>query len=194
MFYARDHVPGGCRDRAFVRLDQAEAPPNLWWLSTDGIYRPGDEPSGARLRLLPPGPRPQSQAADLLAGDGLVHPKYRLPAWCFAYVGEAADPRTSHLPCLLADGTPDAARLPKAIQSILSTTGAHVSIPEAAIPEVLVTLARTTRTLGSCPPEADHPGHTPSSRKPSNNSAASPTHSPREGSRHRRTGQARTGT
>jgi hypothetical protein len=152
MLYARDLVPGGYRDRAFARLDQPDAPADLWWLSTDGIYRPREDPSGASLRLLPPAPAAPSPAADLAAA-GLVHPKYRLPAWCFAYVGNAADPKTWHLPYLRADATPDLARLPKAIQAILSNyRGAHVSsIPEAAVPDVLVTLARTARTLGKLP-------------------------------------------
>jgi hypothetical protein len=152
MLYARDLVPGGYRDRVFVRLDEPEVPLDLWWLSTDGIYRVREDPSGARLRLLPPAPCPPSPAAGLL-GDILVHPKYHLPARCFAYTGDAADPKTWHLPCLLADGTPDAARLPKAIQSILTNyRGAHLSaIPEEAIPEVLVTLARTAHQLGKLP-------------------------------------------
>ncbi|MGH3188576.1 MAG: hypothetical protein ACRDPY_31310 [Streptosporangiaceae bacterium] len=157
MVYARDLVPGGHLDRAFVRLDQPQAPAELWWLSTDGIYRPRLDPCGARLRLLPPAP---DGAAEPAADDqaGLVHPKYRLPARCFAYVGSAADPKTWHLPYLLADGTPDLARLPKAIQAILSNyRGAHVSsVPEAAIPEVLVTLARTAHRLGKLP--ASGPG------------------------------------
>lgn len=157
MVYARDVVPGGHLDRAFVRLDQPYAPADLWWLSIDGIYRPRLDPSCARLRLLPPAP---DGAAESAAADqaGLVHPKYRLPARCFAYVGSAADPKTWHLPYLLADGTPDLARLPKAVQAILSNyRGAHVSsVPEAAIPEVLVTLARTAYTLGKLP--ASGPG------------------------------------
>lgn len=37
MLYARDHVPGGHRDRVFVHLDQTGPPVDLWWLSTDGI-------------------------------------------------------------------------------------------------------------------------------------------------------------
>jgi hypothetical protein len=79
--------------------------------------------------------------------------QYHLPARCFAYVGSAADPRTWHLPYLHADGTPDLARLPKAIQAILSNyRGAHFdSVPEAAIPEVLITLARTAHQLGKLP-------------------------------------------
>jgi hypothetical protein len=88
MVYARDLVPGGYRDRAFARLDQAEAPADLWWLSTDGIYRPRVDPSGARPRLLPPAPDGMPQPADD-SGAGLAHPKYHLPACCFAYVGNA---------------------------------------------------------------------------------------------------------
>ena len=152
MVYARDLIPGGYLDRLFVRLDEPQAPADLWWLSTDGIYRSRDDMPGPRLRLLPaaadsmPQPRDDVRAA-------ILHPKYRLPAACFAYVGDVADPKTWHLPYLLADGMPDQARLPKAIQSILSNyRGAHVSsVPEEAIPEVLVTLARTARKLGKLP-------------------------------------------
>ncbi len=157
VLYARDHIPGGHRDRCFVRLDQPQAPLDLWWLSTDGIYRPREDPSGACLRLLPPAPDSAPGPANGVHA-GLLHPKYRLPAECFAYTGNAAEPKTWHLPYLLADGTPDLARLPKAIQAILSNyRGAHVSsVPEAAIPEVLVTLARTAHLLGKLP--ADGPG------------------------------------
>lgn len=151
MLYGRDHVPGGHRDRLFVRLDQADPPADLWWLSSDGIYRGRQDPAGAALRLLP-------RAEDGLqlpdaAGQAVLHPKYQLPARCFAYVGNAGDPKTWHLPYLRADGTPDLARLPKAIQAILSNyRGAHVSsVPEAAIPDVLVTLARTACRVGKLP-------------------------------------------
>jgi hypothetical protein len=153
MLYARDLIAGGHLDRVFVRLDQPQAPADLWWLSVDGIYRPRDDGGpGARLRLLPPLPDRVPQPGPHVE-DGPVHPKYRLPAGCFAYVGSTADPKTWHLPYLLADGSPDLARLPKAIQSILSNyRGAHVSsVPEAAIPEVLVTLARTAHLLGKLP-------------------------------------------
>lgn len=83
----------------------------------------------------------------------LVHPKYRLPAQCFAYVGSAEDPKTWHLPYLVADGTPDLARLPKAIQAILSNyRGAHVnSVPEEAIPRSWSPWPRTAYSLGKLP-------------------------------------------
>jgi hypothetical protein len=152
LLYARDLAPGGYVDRVFAHLDQAQAPADLWWLSVDGIYRPREDPAGARLRLLPPDPGDAAAPGDG-ADAGPLHPKYRLPATCFAYVGNAADPRTWHLPYLRGDGTPDLARLPKAIQAILSNyRGAHVSsVPEAAIPEVLVTLGRTAHSLGKLP-------------------------------------------
>lgn len=144
MIYARDLVPGGYRDRVFARLDQPEVPLDLWWLSKDGIYRPREDTAA----LLPSGQIPIPATSDQLR-----HHKYDLPAPCFAYVGDVADTRTWHLPYLLADGTPDRARLPKAIQAILSNyRGEHVSsVPEAAIPEVLVTLARTARDMGKLP-------------------------------------------
>jgi hypothetical protein len=151
LLYARDFVPGGHRDRIFVRLDEPQAPEDLWWLSADGIYRPREDAGGTRLRLLPAieddAHMPNSLPADL------VHPKYKLPVTCFAYVGSAADPKTWRLPYLLADGTPDHARLPKAIAAILSNyRGARVSsVPESAIPDVLVTLARTAQRLGKLP-------------------------------------------
>jgi hypothetical protein len=153
MLYARDHIPGGHRDRVFARLDATEPPLDLWWLSVDGIYRPraGGETAVA---LLPPSPVTESDS-DLQFDGLLLHPKYQLPAECFAYVGSAADVHTWHLPYRLADGKPDLARLPKAIQAILSNyRGTHVtSIPEIAIPEVLVTLGRTARQAGKLPAE-----------------------------------------
>jgi hypothetical protein len=151
MLYARDIIPGGYRDRLFVRLDEPQVPDDLWWLSVDGIYRPREDPDGACLRLLPT--ITDSAIVPEGAEAGPVHPKYKLPVTCFAYVGSAAEPKTWRLPYLLADGSPDLARLPKAIQAILSNyRGARLStVPEPAIPEVLVTLGRTAQRLGKLP-------------------------------------------
>ncbi len=75
------------------------------------------------------------------------------PGFDFVPSGYRGRRQTWYLPYLLADGAPDLARLPKAIQAILSNyRGAHVSsVPENAIPEVLVTLARTAGKLGKLP-------------------------------------------
>lgn len=84
------------------------------------------------------------------AAEELLHPHYHLPATSFAYVGHVDDPSTWHLPYLLADGMVDSARLPKAIGAVLKNyRGVRVkTIPEKAIPEVLVHLGRAAASTG----------------------------------------------
>ena len=151
MLYARDHIAGGHRDRVFVGLDQADARLDLRWLSTDGIYRPRGP-----LRRPPasPAPRPRLHpAAQQLCSSRSGSPE--VPAARRVLRLRRQRRRHQNLaPALPARRRhPDLARLPKAIQAILSNyRGAHVSsISEAAIPEVLVTLARTARMLGKLP-------------------------------------------
>jgi len=156
ILYAADLRHGGLRDRVATRLELAEPHPSLWWLSVHGIYR---EPPA--LGPEPPDPEPlsaatASAATGALAGGVALHPKYKLPMSCFGYVGDANDPHTWHLPYLNADGSVDARRLPKAIQAILSNyRGTQVgSIPEPAIPDVLVRLACAAHSLGKLPDQA----------------------------------------
>jgi hypothetical protein len=87
--------------------------------------------------------------------EAQLHPKYQLPARCFALVGNASDPSTWKLPYLLLEGNTDGRRLPKAIQALLSNyRGAKVcGIPEDVIPDVLVRLARAAAE-GKMPPQA----------------------------------------
>jgi len=157
MLYAADVAQGGLRDRVYVPLVHDEPQEALWWLSVHGIYRPA--PGGAGLLL----PLERETGVDeALAGEGgesILHPKYRLPPSCFAYVGHAGDPHTWRLPYRRADGSVDPKRLPKAVQAILSNyRGARVSgIPESAIADVLVRLGRAAASLGKMPPEATQP-------------------------------------
>ncbi len=160
MLYAANIVDGGLRDRLFVSLSGTEAPLDLWWLSVQGIWRERECNDGAQLRLLPEEPvelGPGTGAAE--NSESLLHPKYHLPAQCFAYVGDCSKPHSWKLPYLLADGAVDPKRLPKAVQAILSNyRGAKVSgIPEKAIPAVLARLARAARQAGHMPPEACNP-------------------------------------
>jgi hypothetical protein len=149
LFYAVDRTSGSEHPRVRIRLDAPTAPLSLWWLCVDGIYREVDSFVDeapflpAEVGTPPPPPDP----------NVLVHPKYHMPAHCFAYVGDANDPSTWKLPCCNADGSPDISRLPKAIQSILSNyRGAHVgTIPDAAIPHVLMHLGRIAARLGRIP-------------------------------------------
>ena len=159
MLYAADLKEGGKSDRVFVRLDSPEPPPDLWWLSMHGVYRPREFPQGASLHLLPEEPMPVAAVPEAGNGEALLHPKYKLPAHCFAYIGNHANPRSWKLPYLNEDGTIDARRLPKAIQCILSNyRGARVGgIPEQAIPAVLNRLADAATRAGHMPPAAPNP-------------------------------------
>jgi hypothetical protein len=154
---AHDVLRGG---GARVRVDAAdlsilEPDPNLWWLSPDGIYR-RPEPLPHPAAWVPPD---RGEGAPPEGFPGQLHPKYRLPVTCFAYVGSVGDPHTWHLPYLEADGAIDHSRLPKAIQAVLSNyRGARVTgLPEEAIPFILQRLAMAARRAGKMPPECLNP-------------------------------------
>lgn len=152
MIYAADVECGGLRDRVFAPLDAETPPESLWWLSVHGIYRSRAECEDGVPDLLPAAPKDEASLVDI-STDALLHPKYGVPAECFAYVENAADPRTWKLPYRLVTGDLDVKRLPKAIQSILSNyRGAQVrTVPETAIPDVLARLARGAADLGRMP-------------------------------------------
>jgi hypothetical protein len=158
MLYAADIAHGGLQDRVLVSLDAPEPPARLWWLSVHGIYRPCEEPLHATTLHVATHDQEQPEQRTP-PPDILLHPKYKLPAQCFAYVGHAGDPRTWKLPYGLVDGHIDSKRLPKAIQAILSNyRGARVTgIPEAAIPDVLVCLAHAATGLGKMPHQVGAP-------------------------------------
>ncbi|MGA9884568.1 MAG: hypothetical protein WBQ34_12690 [Candidatus Acidiferrales bacterium] len=160
MLYAADIADGGLRDRVFVSLREADPPLDLWWMAVQGIWREREFNQGARIRLLPEEPVENDHESPTgEPPEALLHPKYHLPATCFAYVGDYSKPRSWKLPYLLADGAVDAKRLPKAIQAILSNfRGVKVSgIPETAIHAVLERLATAARKTGHMPPEACNP-------------------------------------
>ncbi len=149
--YAADVGGGGLIDRIMVDLSSPDAPVELWNLSVHGIYRAPNGPVGS-VAILPEGSEPHSQNLT----EVLLHPKYKLPAQCFAYVADASRTATWKLPYLLADGAVDSKRLPKAIQAILGNyRGARVGgIPEADMRGVLVRLARAAWSEGRMPPRA----------------------------------------
>jgi len=160
MLYAANIAEGGLLDRVYVSLIDDDPQVDLWWLSVQGIWRDPQPSDRARLRLLPEEtvvqPMTQTVPSDM---DMLLHPKYRIPAQCFAYVGDYSKPGSWKLPYLLADGTVDTKRLPKAVQCILSNyRGAKVTgIPEQSISSVLGRLAEAARRMGHMPPEAFNP-------------------------------------
>jgi len=132
------------RPRVSVHLSDTAPPEGLWWLSTRGIYRTpqaGDD-------QCPPG----------LADEDLLHPKYKVPATCFAYVGNPQRTATWKLPYLCADGNVDSKRLPLAIGSVLRDyRGEQVRLPEEAVPAVLAKLAEAAARLGRMPDQDPTP-------------------------------------
>lgn len=136
--YAIDLFPGKFYKRVDVFLD-GTFPEELWLLSTHGIYRPVDCEEEKSIQFL-------------LSNDKL-HPKYKLPASCFAYVKNPNDPKTWSLPYLLADGSVDIKRLPKAISAVISNyRGTKVKkIPDTATPLVLRTLEAAARRIRKMP-------------------------------------------
>jgi hypothetical protein len=153
-FYAADVGGGGLIDRIMVDLSSPDAPVELWNLSVYGIYR---TPSGSvgRVQILAETSEESAQSQVEI----LLHPRYKLPAPCFAYVPDASRPGTWKLPYRLADGTVDPRRLPMAIQAILGNyRGTRVGgIPEAEMQAVLIRLARAAWSEGRMPPQALSP-------------------------------------
>ena len=95
---AADLVPGGRRARATADLSMKEVDENLWWLSPNGVYRdPVPLPHPAAWI-----PNPTHEPAEPEGPPGLLHPKYKLPVTCFAYVGSVTHTSTWHLPYLNA--------------------------------------------------------------------------------------------
>lgn len=162
--YAADILQGGLRPRVGCRLDQSDPPAALWWLSVYGITRAPDAADWWH----------QHEGEDLDAEDEAELPsdrsvieqldsKYRLPARCFAYVGDHADPRTWKLPYRTPDGAVDRGRLPQAIRSIVDQNrGQRVkarSVPDGAVPDVLVRLGNAAFEAGRLP--SQNPGTSP---------------------------------
>jgi hypothetical protein len=156
MFYAANIAEGGLHDRVFVSLESEEPHSDLWWLTEDAIHRQRMGRDGQPLVLLPHAPVTKAIGTQE-DSTALLHPKYKLPAQCFAYVGNANRPTTWKLPYMLEDGSIDVKRLPKAIQAILSNyRGARVSsVPEKAIPDVLRRLAEAAEQLGRMPHQGE---------------------------------------
>jgi hypothetical protein len=164
MLYAADVSPtsieeDGLRDRAFVYLGSSEPQLELRWLSVQGLSRSPWEDQAEAARLLP---EMVSTAAPRPRRDRASHPRYGLPARCFAYAPYPENPDTWKLPYLLADGSVDTKRLPKAIQSLVSNYRGETvkGIPASEVPDVLVKLARAAASLGKLPHQSRKPART----------------------------------
>lgn len=157
IFYAADINSGGLQHRVAVNLGRAAPPEALWWISVHGVYRPFE--GTVEMDAVLTDDSPAAQVPALPENSALLHPKYKLPVHCFAWVGDAGKPATWKLPYLKADGTVDDKRLPKAIQCLLSNfRGTKVkNIPESDVSQVLLRLARCAKSAELLPPESIRP-------------------------------------
>ncbi len=152
LLYAADIQHGGLKGRLYVELDSENFPDELFWLSKHGIYR---EREGNNTKL-------NEQDEISLAPDDILHPKYKIPARCFAYVGDATDHKTWKLPYLLANGSVDTKRLSGAVRCIVSNyRGTNVkNVPDSAIPSVLKRLGDAAFQAGKMPSQIPKPAAT----------------------------------
>lgn len=155
MLYVANIESGGLTDRVNISLSGNNPPEALFWISKNGIYRPvPKEERPVALPLADDGERTNEGTTFILTGNTLIHPKYKRPASCFAYVGNPNKTSTWKLPYLENEiGAIDLKRLPKAIQSVLTNYrgGKVSSIPEQAIPDVLVRLGLAVEKIGKMP-------------------------------------------
>jgi len=148
VFYAADIVGGGLSHRVFVDLSSKTVPESLWWISVHGVYR--------KAQFVNEFPVDEKGSHDLENTDEpnlspqLLHSKYKIPAGCFAYVGDANKTSTWKLPYRTEQFEIDSKRLPKAIQALLTNyRGSGVNgIPPSDVPDVLVRLAKAASSLG----------------------------------------------
>jgi hypothetical protein len=152
-----DVAEGGLKLRCTADLDTPTPPvESLWWISVHGIYR--SPPAMADSDPYQPSAHSNPNASTKIdsapkPSSELLHHKYQLPARCFAYVLDASNPSGWKLPYRLTNNEPDAKRLPKAIQSLLSNyRGTQVGgIPDEAIPAVMRRLEAAAREVGKMP-------------------------------------------
>ena len=159
LLYVAQISNGGIEDRVTIRLDSLCPSPDLYWISVDGIKRP--------IEYLASEDKPNESHADNSTNSievfqedkQILHPKHDRPSWCFAYVGNPLRTSTWKLPYLNADGSVDTGHLPGAIRAITGNyRGAHnKSVPESAVPDVLVRLGKAAWRAGKMPGQVPNP-------------------------------------
>ncbi len=160
IFYAADIKNGGLEDRVKLHLDNENAPPNLFWISVNGILRPVEQLQSDDNLVLDKDALSKPITTYNANKDPVIfHPKHKTPARCFAYVADPLKPATWRLPYRNIDGNVDNAHLPGAIRALVSNyRGAHnKTVPEEAVPDVLVRLGRAAWEAKKMPGQITKP-------------------------------------
>lgn len=160
IFYAADIVNGGLSPRAQFKLDAPAFCLNSWWVSREGIDRDSKNlVSETSSQMIGITNKEYPYTEDEVSENILLHAKYNIPAICFAYAPDATNPNTWKLPCWEVYGERvDKRRLSGAIRSVISNyRGAHASIPEEAVPDVLVRLGKAASMVRKLPGQDPNP-------------------------------------
>ena len=152
ILYAANVIDNNLQDRVYIDLNKSSPQLDLWWLSVHGIYREytlDSKPLQNRVITV------DYDISDKINNNQKLHPKYKRPYNCFAYVGDINKTSTWKLPYLLINKRVDTKRLPKAIQTILTNyRGKKVSssnIPEREMPNILKKLGSAASSIGLMP-------------------------------------------
>ncbi len=147
------NVKGGLTEpRIFISLDEDLPHEDLYYISVNGV----DKEKNINIDF-------KNSKKEVLGkydstdtnSDELLNKQYKLPARCFAYVGDPNNPYTWKLPYLSLDGSVNVARLPGAIGCVVTNfRGLQVkTIPEKEIPQVIIKLAKATKSVGKLNPD-----------------------------------------
>lgn len=142
---------GSTTPRLFISLENEKPHPDLYYISVNGI----DKKKNIDIRFKDNKKENLIKDIEKEINDALLNTQYKLPARCFAYIGDPNKPSTWKLPYLLEDGSVNVKRLPGAVQCVVTNfRGLQVkTIPEKDIPNVILKLAKATKSVGKLDPK-----------------------------------------
>jgi hypothetical protein len=142
---------GSITPRIFIHLDAEEPHEDLYYISVNGV----DKNKNINIDFKDNKKENLIKDLEQEINDELLNPQYKLPSWCFAYVGDPNKSTTWKLPYLLLDGSVNIKRLPSAVCCVVTNhRGVQVKgIPEKDIPNVILKLAKAAKSVGKLDPE-----------------------------------------
>ena len=142
---------GSTTPRIFISLDDNIPHPDLYYVSVNGI----DKKKNIDIRFKDNKKENLIKDTEKEINNELLNTQYKLPARCFAYIGDPNKPSTWKLPYLLEDGSVNVKRLPGAVGCVVTNfRGLQVkTIPEKDIPNILLKLAKAAKSAGKLDPK-----------------------------------------
>ena len=145
------NVDEGSRDpRILIDLESDEPNCDLYYISVNGVDKKKNTNVNWENIKNPKLIKNIEKEID----SELINKTYKLPSRCFAYVGDPNKPSTWKLPYLSLDGSVNIKRLPGAVECVVTNfRGLQIkTIPEENINEVLIKLAKASKSVGKLNP------------------------------------------